>query len=149
MVFERILEASKPWAKLQQFSRTARHPLRDSNPQSSDCLILGRDFRKNCLGTGHLDLRKLGFQPERLIFHVASTQAWILLPSFPTRSAGASEANLQTHCPGKALARTFNCLRARGLLIGKPAIAQLVKHLTVVSCGNQMVPGSIPAETQV
>jgi len=25
-----------------------------------------------------LDLRKLGFQPERLIFHVASTQAWIL-----------------------------------------------------------------------
>ena len=24
------------------------------------------------------DLRKLGFQPERLIFHVALTQAWIL-----------------------------------------------------------------------
>ena len=85
------------------------------------------------------DLRKLGFQPERLIFHVASTQAWILLPSFPTRSAGASVANLQTHCPGKALARTFNCLRARGLLIGKPAIAQLVKHLTVVSCGGALL----------
>ena len=26
----------------------------------------------------------------------------------------------------------------------KPAIAQLVEHLTVDSCSNQMVPGSIP-----
>ena len=26
----------------------------------------------------------------------------------------------------------------------KPAIAQLVEHLTVESCSNQMVPGSIP-----
>ena len=26
----------------------------------------------------------------------------------------------------------------------KPAIAQLVEHLTVECCGNQMVPGSIP-----
>ena len=27
---------------------------------------------------------------------------------------------------------------------GKPAIAQLVEHLTVDTCSNQMVPGSIP-----
>ena len=26
----------------------------------------------------------------------------------------------------------------------KPAIAQLVEHLTVEPCSNQMVPGSIP-----
>ena len=26
----------------------------------------------------------------------------------------------------------------------KPAIAQLAEHLTVESCSNQMVPGSIP-----
>ena len=26
----------------------------------------------------------------------------------------------------------------------KPAIAQLVEHLTVDTCSNQMVPGSIP-----
>ena len=46
---------------------------------------------------GPLDLRKLGFQPERLIFHVASTRAWILFfarwrvpppgPSLPSSDA--------------------------------------------------------------
>ena len=30
------------------------------------------------------------------------------------------------------------------MLTAKPAIAQLVEHLTVESCSNQMVPGSIP-----
>ena len=29
-------------------------------------------------------------------------------------------------------------------LSDKPAIAQLVEHLTVETCSNQMVPGSIP-----
>ena len=28
--------------------------------------------------------------------------------------------------------------------VAQPAIAQLVEHLTVECCGNQMVPGSIP-----
>ena len=28
--------------------------------------------------------------------------------------------------------------------VDKPAIAQLVEHLTVDSCSNQMLPGSIP-----
>ena len=28
--------------------------------------------------------------------------------------------------------------------VDKPAIAQLVEHLTVECCSNQMVPGSIP-----
>ena len=28
--------------------------------------------------------------------------------------------------------------------LSKPAIAQLVEHLTVECCSNQMVPGSIP-----
>ena len=37
-----------------------------------------------------------------------------------------------------------HCAQARGFLIGKPAIAQLVEHLTADFCGNQMVPGSIP-----
>ena len=32
----------------------------------------------------------------------------------------------------------------RGPKESKPAIAQLVEHLTVDSCSNQMVPGSIP-----
>ena len=29
-------------------------------------------------------------------------------------------------------------------LANRPAIAQLVEHLTVECCSNQMVPGSIP-----
>jgi hypothetical protein len=29
-------------------------------------------------------------------------------------------------------------------MVNKPAIAQLVEHLTVDFCSNQMVPGSIP-----
>ena len=28
--------------------------------------------------------------------------------------------------------------------VSKPAIAQLVEHLTVETCSDQMVPGSIP-----
>ena len=31
-----------------------------------------------------------------------------------------------------------------GSIDAKPAIAQLVEHLTVECCSNQMVPGSIP-----
>jgi hypothetical protein len=30
------------------------------------------------------------------------------------------------------------------VLADKPAVAELVKHLTVECCSNQMVPGSIP-----
>ena len=30
------------------------------------------------------------------------------------------------------------------MITSKPAIAQLVEHLTVETCSNQMVPGSIP-----
>ena len=33
---------------------------------------------------------------------------------------------------------------ARSIRNNKPAIAQLVEHLTVECCSNQMVPGSIP-----
>ena len=42
----------------------------------------------------------------------------------------------------------LHCILARNIstnsAIDKPAIAQLVEHLTVDMCRNQMVPGSIP-----
>ena len=50
---------------------------------------------------------------------------------FPLRSSLA-----RRHAPRKRNAE-LGC-------VDKPAIAQLVEHLTVDSCSNQMVPGSIP-----
>ena len=42
------------------------------------------------------------------------------------------------------LAWTLSSMRCLHWLADKPAIAQLVEHLTVETCSNQMVPGSIP-----
>ena len=52
---------------------------------------------------------------------------------------GASPARLVD-----SLASLLGDGQARPGFIGKPAIAQLVEHLTVESRRNQMVPGSIP-----
>ena len=55
------------------------------------------------------DLRKLGFQPERLIFHVASTQAWIL---FCTLACSAYvKLILRRNCSGN-----FSSVRCAGVL---------------------------------
>ena len=42
------------------------------------------------------------------------------------------------------LAWTSPSMRCMQWRTDKPAIAQLVEHLTVETCSNQMVPGSIP-----
>jgi hypothetical protein len=50
---------------------------------------------------GLLDLRKLGFQPERLIFHVASTRAWILFFArwrVPPMLAAAPQVPFSAQC---------------------------------------------------
>ena len=38
----------------------------------------------------------------------------------------------------------INCCANASSIVARPAIAQLVEHLTVDRCSNQMVPGSIP-----
>ena len=54
------------------------------------------------------------------------------------RNPVVSSASLRSH----QLARVDELAQASR--DAKPAIAQLVEHLTVDPCSNQMVPGSIP-----
>ena len=74
---------------------------------------------------------------------------WDSNPQPPAYWAGALPAKLKRLCPStEALAKLHWAIYALKnqvkLKLCIPAIAQLAEHLTVDTCSNQMVPGSIP-----
>ena len=91
----------------------------------------------------------VGSIPTGGFFHGNADRATPLLSALRNTFDGGKIEGLrcQRACASRSLLRLkrFFCAKLQAEKPkSKPAIAQLVEHLTVEPCSNQMVPGSIP-----